>query len=152
MLNLLNVVALNGRLTADPDLRHTNNGIAVAKMTLAVERDFVKQGQERKADFIDIIGWRNTAEFMNRNFRKGQLVAVEGSIQVRSYTDNQGNKRRAFEVIANNVHFAESKRDSNSGSNRGNEGQSNAGASQPQVSAGNNDDFVEIGDDDDLPF
>lgn len=149
---MLNVVALNGRLTADPELRHTNNDIAVTSFTLAVDRSYVRNGSDRQADFIDIVCWRGTAEFASKYFRKGQLVAVEGSIQVRSYTDNQGNKRRAFEVVANNVHFAESRRDSYSG------GQSNTGSyesqSQPaaSVSTGDNGDFVEIDGDEELPF
>ena len=149
---MLNVVALNGRLTADPELRHTNNDIPVTSFTLAVDRSYVKSGAERQADFIDIVCWRGTAEFASRYFRKGQLVAVEGSIQTRSYTDNQGNKRKAFEVVANNVHFAESKRDGSSGG--GQPSGSYEGHQQPSsaVSAGDNGDFVEIDGDDDLPF
>jgi single-strand DNA-binding protein len=142
---VLNVVALNGRLTADPELRHTNSDIPVTSFSIAVDRSYVKVGAERQADFIDIVCWRNTAEFAAKWFKKGQLIAVEGSIQMRSYTDNQGNKRRAFEVLANNVHFAEPRRDSYSGSH------SPAG-DPPPVSAGDHGDFVEIDGDDDLPF
>jgi single-strand DNA-binding protein len=136
---MLNVVALNGRLTADPELRHTNSDIPVTSFTLAVDRSYQKQGQNRQADFIDVVCWRNTAEFASRYFKKGQLVAVEGSIQTRSYTDNQGNKRKAFEIVANNVHFAEPRRDS-------------GGQPSIDVSPGDNGDFVEIDGDDDLPF
>lgn len=148
---MLNVVALNGRLTADPELRHTSNDIPVTSFTLAVDRSYVKAGAERQADFIDIVCWRNTAEFACKYFKKGQLVAVEGSLQTRTYTDSQGNKRKAVEVVANNVHFAEPRRDNYSG------GQSFAGydGSQQQpttVSTGDNGDFVEIDGDDDLPF
>jgi single-strand DNA-binding protein len=139
---MLNVVALNGRLTAGVELRHTNSDIPVCQFTLAVDRSYVKQGQERQADFINIVCWRGTAEFASRYFVKGQLVAVEGSIQTRTYTDNQGVKRKAFEVVASNVHFAEPKRD---GQNR----------QEPAPYIGNtNDDgdFVEISPEDDLPF
>ena len=149
---MLNVVALNGRLTTDPELRHTNNDIPVTSFSLAVDRSYVKSGAERQADFIDIVCWRSTAEFASRYFRKGQLVAVEGSIQTRSYTDNQGNKRRAFEVVANNVHFAESKRDGSGGGQPSGGGYESHQQPPASVSAGDNGDFVEIDGDDDLPF
>ena len=109
---MLNSVVLMGRLTAEPELRHTPNGIAVTSFTLAVNRSYAKAGSERATDFIDIVAWRNTAEFVSRYFTKGQLVAVEGSIQTRTYQDKDGNNRKAFEIVANNVHFAEAKRDS----------------------------------------
>lgn len=141
---MLNVVALNGRLVHTPELRHTNNDTAVCSFTLAVERSFVGKGQERQADFIDIVCWRGTAEFAAKYFKKGQLVAVEGSIQTRTYTDNNGNKRKAVEVVANNVHFAESKRDGMSEIERN--------AKSAGIDVHNNDDFVEISGDDDLPF
>lgn len=138
---MLNVVALNGRLTADPELRHTGSDIPVTSFTLAVDRSYVKQGSERQADFIDIVCWRGTAEFASRHFKKGQLVAVEGSIQTRTYADKDGNKHKAFEVVANNVHFAESRRDNN------------APQGNYQSAPQNNDsDFVEIDGPDDLPF
>jgi single-strand DNA-binding protein len=108
---MLNVAALNGRLTADPELRHTSGDIPVTSFTLAVDRGYVRAGSERQADFIDIVCWRSTAEFVSKYFHKGQLVAVEGSIQTRSYTDNQGVRRKATEIVANRVDFAESKRD-----------------------------------------
>lgn len=146
---MLNVAALNGRLTADPELRHTNSGISVCQFTLAVDRSYVKAGAERQADFINIVCWRGTAEFVCKYFKKGQLVAVEGSIQTGSYTDNDGNKRKSFSVKANNVHFAEPRRDSNSSS----QNSENAAQNQaPTVSTGNDSDFVEIDGDDDLPF
>lgn len=138
---MLNVVALNGRLTADPELRHTNNDIAVASFTLAVDRSYQRQEEDRQTDFISIVTWRRTAEFASKYFRKGQLVAVEGSIQTRKYTDRDGNKRTEFEVVANNVHFAEPKAKNESGS--------------PQFKSDNqpdNSDFEEISSDDDLPF
>ena len=109
---MLNNVSLMGRLVADPELRHTPNDIAVSSFTLAVNRNYVKSGTERQTDFIDIVVWRSTAEFVSKYFHKGQLVAVQGSIQTRLYQDKDGNKRKAFEIVADNVYFAESKRDS----------------------------------------
>ncbi len=97
---MLNVVALMGRLVADPELRHTTSGIATCSFRIAVDRSFVRAGEERKADFIDIVVWRQTAEFVCKYFRKGNLIAVDGSIQTRNYEDKQGNKRTAYEVVA----------------------------------------------------
>lgn len=148
---MLNVVVLTGRLTADPELRHTPNNTAVTSFNIAVNRSYARQGEERQTDFIDIVAWRSTAEFICRYFKKGQLIAIEGSIQTRSYQDKDGNKRKAFEVIANNVHFVESKKDSgmgNSGVSQITGGNVN---SEPYVS-GSDDDFQEIQSDDDLPF
>ena len=138
----LNVTVLMGRMVADPELRHTSSDIAVTSFTIAVDKSYQKPGADRQADFIDIIAWRNTAEFVCKYFRKGQLVAVQGSIQTRSYQDKDGNKRKAFEIVADNVHFAESKKDAGTGS------RSEAAAYAPNVSA----DFEEIPLDDDLPF
>ena len=150
---MLNVVALMGRLTADPELRHTGSNIPVTTFTLEVDRAYVKAGAERQADFIDIVAWRQTAEFATRYFRKGQLVAVDGSIQTRSYTDSQGIKRKAFEIVANNLHFAEPKRDSY-GAPGGRQAGPEYGGSQEAPSFANADagDFEEITADDDLPF
>ena len=108
----MNKVILMGRLTANPELKHTQNNLPVVNFTLAVNRPYVKQGQERQADFIDIVCWRSTAEFVSRYFTKGQQVAVCGSLQVRNWQDQQGNKRRSYEVVAEDVYFADSKRDS----------------------------------------
>jgi len=108
---MLNKVILMGRLTRDPELKHTQSSIAVSSFTLAVDRGYVKPGEEKQTDFIDIVAWRNTAEFVSRYFRKGQLVAVTGRLQSRKWQDNQGNNRIAFEVVADEVFFAESKRD-----------------------------------------
>ena len=107
---MLNNVTLMGRLCGDPELKHTQNDIAVTSFTLAVDRQF-KSGEEREADFINIVAWRATAEFITRYFKKGQLMALEGSIQTRKYTDKDGNNRTAFEVVANNVHFCGGKSD-----------------------------------------
>jgi single-strand DNA-binding protein len=143
---MLNVVALNGRLTADPELRHTPNEIPVSSFTLAIDRGYVKAGAERQTDFVDIVCWRGTAEFVSKYFHKGQLVAVEGSIQTRSYEDKQGNKRKAFEIVANNVYFAEPRKDGAGYAPSTHTGQ------QSPASSGDNGDFVEIAGDDDLPF
>ncbi len=109
---MLNIVALNGRLVADPELKTTGSGTSVTSFCLAVDRTYQKQGEEKKADFINVVCWRKTAEFACQYFHKGQLVAVDGSLQTRKYTDRNGNDRTAVEVVANNVHFAESKKSS----------------------------------------
>ena len=108
---MLNNTVLMGRLTADPELKHTQSGNAVVRFTLAVERSYAKSGEQRQTDFIDVIAWRSTAEFVSRYFQKGMLVAVQGSIQTGSYTDREGIKRKSFDVVASQVHFAERKRD-----------------------------------------
>lgn len=144
---MLNNVVLMGRLTADPELRHTPNDIAVTTFSIAVDRDFQRQGAEKQTDFINIVAWRQTAEFVCRYFRKGQLVALRGSIQTRSYNDKEGNKRTAFEIVADNVYFAEPKRNNDSApaaTTRFDEPSS--------FSNGTANDFEEIVGDDDLPF
>ena len=103
---MLNVIALMGRLTAEPELKHTPNGVAACKFRIAVERSFARAGEEHKADFIDIVTWRKTAEFVCKYFGKGSLIAVNGSLQTRNYEDKNGNRRTAYEVVADNVHFA----------------------------------------------
>lgn len=116
---MLNRVILMGRLTAEPDYRQTESGTALARFTLAVERDFSGQGKERETDFLDVQTWRGTADFVNKYFCKGQLVAVQGRIQVRNYTDKNGDKRRSWDIVADQVYFAEGKRDnSNQQSNK----------------------------------
>ena len=113
MEKMLNHIVLMGRLTRDPELRHTQSGVAVASFTLAVERDFGGKG-EKQTDFIDIVAWRNTGEFAAKYFTKGQLMAVSGRLQLRDWTDNNDVKRKAAEVIADNVYFAEGKRNTSS--------------------------------------
>lgn len=103
---MLNVAAIMGRLTNDPELRHTPNGVAVTAFTLAVDRNYAPQGQERQTDFIDVVAWRGTAEFVCKYFSKGRMMGVDGSIQVRNYEDKNGNKRKAVEIVASNVSFA----------------------------------------------
>ncbi len=148
---MLNQVALMGRLTADPELRRTpTNNVSVTTFTLAVNRSYVKQGADRQTDFIDVVAWRNTAEFICKYFKKGQMMAVEGSIQTRSYTDKDGKNRKAFEVLANNVYFTES-RNPGSAPTGGFE-RSEQALPEPSYASGANDDFAPIEDDDDLPF
>lgn len=106
---MFNLVVLTGRLTADPELKTTPSGVSVTSFSIAVDRSY-KQGEERQADFINIVAWRGTAEFITKYFKKGSLIGIEGSIQTRNYTDKNGNKRTAFEVVANNVQFVESKK------------------------------------------
>ena len=106
---MINSVVLMGRLTYDPELRTTPNGISVVRIQLACDRNFQRSGEERKADFIDVTAWRQTAEFISRYFRKGSMIAVEGSIQTENFTDKDGNKRKSVQVVANNVSFCGSK-------------------------------------------
>lgn len=141
---MLNVVALMGRLTADPELRKTNQGTSVTQFTIAVERSFARQGEQRQADFIDIVAWRSTAEFVCKYFKKGAMIAVDGSIQTRTYQDKDGNNRKAFEVVASGVHFAGGKKENDSG-------EANKIA-EPTHNSQNYDDFAVIDDQEDLPF
>ncbi len=113
---MLNHIVIMGRLTRDPELRRTTSGIAVASFTLAVDRDFgSKDGGERETDFIDCVAWRQTGEFVSKYFAKGRMAVVSGRLQIRNWTDKEGNKRRTAEVVADNVYFGDSKRDSDSG-------------------------------------
>lgn len=107
---MLNRITIMGRLTADPELRRTSTGIAVTSFTLAVDRDFSgKDGGEKETDFIDCVAWRNTGEFVAKHFTKGRMAIASGRLQIRSYTDKEGNKRRTAEVIADTVYFGEPK-------------------------------------------
>lgn len=106
---MFNLVVLTGRLTQDPELKNTSNGVPVCNFSIAVERRY-KQGEERQADFINIVAWRGAAEFVSKYFTKGSMIGIEGAIQTRKYQDKDGNNRTAFEVVANNVQFVESKR------------------------------------------
>ena len=118
---MLNHITIMGRLTRDPELRRTGTGIAVASFTVAVDRDFGgRDGGEKETDFIDCVAWRQTGEFVSKYFTKGRMIVVSGRLQIRSWTDKEGNKRRTAEVVADNVYFGDSKRDSdNSGSSYG---------------------------------
>ncbi len=139
---MFNLVVLTGRLTADPELKTTSNGTSVVSFSIAVDRRY-RTGEERQTDFINIVAWRSSAEFISKYFKKGSLIGIEGSIQTRKYTDKNGNNRTAFEVVANNVQFVESKRD----------GAASIGESAGFSNADVND-FADLGDaqDDDLPF
>lgn len=149
----LNVVALMGRLVSDPELRHTPSGIATCTFRIAADRSYSKDG-ERKADFIDIVTWRQTAEFVCKYFHKGSMIAVNGSIQTRNYEDKNGNKRTAFEVVAGSVHFAGGKDD---GATRGTP-QTGAQRAQeplhtnPAAADVQQEEFAVIDDSGDLPF
>lgn len=129
---MLNVACIMGRVCNDLELKTTQNGVSVTSFTLAVDRSYAKAGAERQADFIPVVAWRNTAEHICKWFSKGKMMAVQGAIQTRTYTDKDGNKRKAFEVVASEVSFAGDK--------------SAAGPAGPQ------EEFSEVEDDDSLPF
>ena len=113
---MLNHITIMGRLTRDPELRRTGSGVAVASFTVAVDRDFGgRDGGERETDFIDCVAWRQTGEFVSKYFTKGRMIVVSGRLQIRGWTDKDGNKRRSAEVVADNVYFGESKRNSEGG-------------------------------------
>ena len=130
---MLNKIFIMGRLTRDPELRRTPTGTAVTSFTLAVDRDFKGQNGEKETDFIEVVAWRNTAEFVSKYFAKGRAAVVEGRLQIRDWKDKEGNNRRSAEVVADNVYFADSKKDD--------------GAS---YTASN--DFAEIDEEDGVPF
>lgn len=147
---MLNRIEIMGRLTRDPEQRRTGNGTAVTSFTLAVDRDFASQGQEKETDFIDCVAWRSTAEFVSKYFTKGRMAVVTGRLQIRSWNDKDGNKRRSAEVVADGVYFGDSKRDG-SYSDLGNHAvpQQNAYAAYATPSS----DFTTLEDDDaQLPF
>lgn len=127
---MLNHIVLMGRLTRDPELRRTGSGVAVASFTLAVDRDYRPENGERDVDFINIVAWRSTAEFVSRYFSKGRMAVVSGRLQIRNWTDTEGSKRRSAEVVADNIYFGDSKRDSDQGGGQNNSGQQDYGAPQ----------------------
>lgn len=131
----MNSISLIGRFTADPELKTTQSGTSVTSFTIAVNRSYVKQGEERKADFIDCVAWRGTAEFITKYFRKGQQIAITGSLETRMFEDREGKKRKAYEVIVDNVYFCGDR-----------PAATVDGIEQP------NTDFANIEDDEDLPF
>ena len=145
----MNQIVLMGRLTRDPELRHTQTGTAVASFSLAVDRGYTpKDGSERQTDFIDIVAWRGTGEFVSKYFTKGQMAAVVGRLQIRDWTDKDGNKRRSAEVVADNVYFTESKK-----SRESNYSEPKADYSSGYTTPVTSSDFAELDDDDgDLPF
>lgn len=153
---MLNKIFLMGRLTRDPELRRTQTGTPVASFSLAVDRDFKdKATGERSTDFIDVVAWRQTAEFVSRYFTKGRMAVVEGRLQIRDWTDKDGGKRRSAEVVADNVYFGDSKRDGgdNSGYNPGYAPAPASHSAAPSNFSASGSDFAEIGEDDgELPF
>ena len=134
----LNRITIMGRLTRDPELRRTQSGAPVTSFTMAVDRDFKSQSGDKETDFIDVVAWRNTAEFAAKYFTKGRMAIASGRLQIRDWQDNNGNKRRSAEVIADSIYFGDSKPQD----------------AQPAVHAVNVDtsDFDEIEDDPDFPF
>ncbi len=140
---MLNCVTLIGRLVADPELRTTTSGKSVANFRIAVDRSFAKAGEQRQADFITVVAWESTADFVSKYFSKGSMIAIQGSIQTRSYEDSNGNKRTATEVLAREVSFC-------GGKNETSPGPAQTPAAPTYTPAP--DDFEEIPDDEDLPF
>jgi single-strand DNA-binding protein len=154
---MLNRIILMGRLTRDPELRRTQTGTPVASFSLAVDRDFKdKSTGEKATDFIDVVAWRQTAEFVSRFFTKGRMAVVEGRLQIRDWTDKDGGKRRSAEVIADNVYFGDSKRDGEGGggSDRGGSYPGPTGGYAPPPTGGpSGNEFGDLADDDgELPF
>jgi len=147
---MLNHIVLMGRLTRDVELRRTGSGIAVASFTIAVDRDFAEKGKEKETDFIDIVAWRSTAEFVEKYFSKGRMAVVDGRLQVRKWQNKDGENRYSTEVIAEHVYFGDSKKDSSSGNSYG---QQNSGYNAPASGdySANNFDMLED-DDSQLPF
>lgn len=149
---MLNCAVIMGRLTADPELRTTPNGISVTSFSVAVDRSYQRAGEDRQTDFINVVAWRNTAEFVSRYFRKGSMIAVQGSIQTRNYEDRNGNKRTAFEIVADNVSFCGSKSESGTGGVAPVR-QAAPAAPAPSFSTGSADDFDDLSSDEELlPF
>ena len=152
---MLNVVAIMGRLVADPELRTTPAGVNVCQFRIACDRNFARQGEQRQADFVDIVAWRAQAEFVCKYFSKGSLIAIDGRIQTRNYQDKNGNNRTAFAVVADNINFGGSKGTSSAKVDDGGEAAPRSDAwpkADPPANYGGVDDFAVIDDNDDLPF
>ena len=146
---MLNRIVIMGRLTREPELRRTGSGVAVTSFTVAVDRDFApKDGGERETDFIDCVAWRGTGEFVDKYFSKGSMAVVAGRLQIRQWTDKEGNKRHSAEIVADNVYFGDSKRKSES---RENEQIANSNVNDYNYTP--QQEFTEIDDDDSqLPY
>ena len=141
---MLNKVVIMGRFTKDPELRRTGSGTAVTSFSLACDRDFKSQSGDKETDFIEVVAWKNTAEFVSKYFSKGRMAVVEGRLQIRDWTDKSGNKRITAEIVADNVYFADSKR---SESNENQKENFNA------LSGRLSDDFVPLSEEDgEIPF
>ena len=143
---MINNVTLMGRLTADPELKTTTSGLSVTSFSIAVDRPYAKSGEDRQADFINIVAWRQSAEFVCRYFKKGQMIALTGSLQTRNYEDKNGNKRTAYEVVADRISFCGSKAESGGASPLPTQ------QAAPAFKSAGASDFEEITDDEDLPF
>lgn len=145
---MINSVVLMGRLTYEPEIKVTPSGVSVIRFQMAVDRNHQSQGQEKQTDFIDVVAWRQTAEFVSRYFHKGSMIAIVGTIQTNNFTDRDGNKRKSVEVVANQVSFCGSKSESNTGTSP----QGGYNEPAPSYASADNSDFEEIiDDDDDLP-
>ena len=150
---MLNKIILMGRLTRDPELRRTQSGTAVTSFSIAVDRDFKSQSGEKETDFIDVVAWRNTAEFVSKYFTKGRMAVVEGRLQIRDWTDRDGGKRRSAEVIAENVYFGDSKREGGSDYSSAPAYSAPYSGYAAPAAPGGHSDFAEIGEEDgELPF
>lgn len=160
---MLNRIVIMGRLVRDPELRTTQSGVSVTSFTLAVDRDFKNRDSgEKNTDFIDVVAWRQTAEFVCKYFGKGRMAVAEGRLQIRDWTDKEGGKRRSAEIIADNIYFGDSKRDAENagGYASSGSGYSNGYSSAPAPAAApsyntapGSDQFSDLSDDDpDLPF
>lgn len=153
----MNIICLMGRLTADVELKKTANDTSVASFTIAVDRRFTPQGQEKQADFINCVAWRQTAEFISKYFHKGQRIALQGALQARKYTDKDGNNRTAFEVVVDNAEFCEGKSDRSEQSAQAYTTTASTSSEPLKVHADAPQDpfasgYIEISADDELPF
>ena len=147
---MLNHITIMGRLVKDPELRRTQSGVAVCSFTVAVDRDFQsREAAEKQTDFIDVVAWRQTAEFVSKYFTKGRMIVVDGSLQSRKWQDKTGQNRVSWEVLANNIYFGDSKRDGMSG---GDYSAPTYGAHADSYSAPSSGSFAEIEEDGELPF
>ena len=146
---MLNCAVIMGRLTAEPELRTTPNGINVTSFSVAVDRSYTKPGEQKQADFINVVAWRNTADFVTRYFHKGSMIAIQGSIQTRSYEDKSGAKRTAVEIVADSVSFCGSKSE---GGGSSVPSAIATGAQEPSFVSANPSDFQTTHGDDELPF
>ena len=150
---MLNVVAIMGRLVADPELRTTPAGVNVCQFRIACDRNFARQGEQRQADFVDIVAWRQQADFVCKYFSKGSLIAINGRIQTRNYQDKNGNSRTSFAIVSNNINFAGPKSTSAKPVDDGGEAPpAGCRPSEPAPEYSESDDFAVIDDSDDLPF
>ena len=144
---MLNHITIMGRLVRDPELRRTQSGVAVTSFRMAVDRDFKSQDGSKQADFFDVVAWRSTAEFVSKYFTKGRMAVVEGRLQSRDWTDKDGNKRVAIEIVADNIYFGDSKRDGASGGDYAAPAYGADSYSAPAAGG-----FAEIEEDGELPF